>query len=370
MNRREELNCWLVFLAVVIAILAPMVNAEVLYVDATNGNDANPGTNDKPVRTIAQAAAIVNGSKEPGPTTIKVRPGIYIIDEMVTFENQRTYTRDARLTIEATILPDDSTWMPVRMPIILSTVQGISSANEMHAPTLRTEVNHVTVRGLNFLGNPRPRTWHYAVHRAGKHLRDLVITQCLFLGGGEALRYSSPICANGDELIVDHCIFYDCDIPVIFWNAEDGISKGNAMRYCIVDRADIAAIWTCQTDVDFDFHHNIITRSQYFWMRASNNKKKYIVRDCIVTDNKYNSGFGTASTIYGQTGPEVTYDERNVIRKGTIQLEKTNLTPQALSVARSRGYLNVVPGTLGSDLGAGLFKQLKPTSRGNADERI
>lgn len=358
MKRTEILNCRHIVLIVAVAILAPLVNAEVLYVDGINGNDKNPGTNDKPLRTIAQVAAIVNDSKEPGPTTIKVRPGIYIIDEIVTFENQRSYTQSARLTIEATILPDDPTWLPVHMPIILSTVQGIFSANEMHAPAFRVEVNHVTVRGLNFLGNPRPRTWHYAVHRAGKHLRDLVITQCLFLGGGEALRYSSPICANGEELVVDHCIFYDCDIPVIFWNAEDDISKGNAMRYCIVDGADIAAIWTCQTDTDFDFHHNIITRSQYFWMRSSDNKKKYILQDCIVTGNKYNSGSGTASAIYGQTGPEVTFDERNVIRKGTIQLEKALITPETLSAVRPRGYLHVAAGTLGSDLGAGLFKQL------------
>jgi len=357
MKRRGSLNYQYIFLVVIVVISAPLVNAEVLFVDGSNGNDANPGTKDKPLRTIARAVTIVNSSKEPGPTMIKVGPGIYIMDEMITFENQRSYTRDARLIIEATILPDDPAWRPVHMPIILSTVQGIFSANEMHALTLRVEVNHVTIRGLSFLGNPRPRTWHYAVHRVGKHLRDLVIAQCLFLGGGEALRYSSPICANGEELVVDHCIFYDCDIPVIFWNAEDGLSQGNAMRYCIVDGVDIAAVWTCQTDVDFDFHHNIVTRSQYFWMRAPNNKKKYIVRDCILTDNKYNSGFGTASAIYGQTGPEVTFGEKNVIKRGTIQLEKSLLTPEALSVARPRGYLHVVPGTLGSDLGAGLFKK-------------
>jgi len=84
-----------------------MVFAEVLYVDDTNSDDANPGTEDKPMRTIARAAAMVNNSKEPGPTTIKIEPGVYVIDKTVTFENQRSYTQDARLTIEATILPDE-----------------------------------------------------------------------------------------------------------------------------------------------------------------------------------------------------------------------------------------------------------------------
>jgi acetyl esterase/lipase len=90
-------------------------------------------------------------------------------------------------------------------------------------------------------------------------------------------------------------------------------------------------------------------------MRAPNNKKKYIIRDCIVTDNKYDSGYGTATAINGQTGPEVTFEEKNIIKQGNVQLEKAIVTADALSVVRPREYLHVVPGTLGSDLGAGLF---------------
>ena len=361
MKRREELNCRLVLLVTVIAILAPLVNAEVLYVDDTNGNDANPGTENKPVRTITRAAAIVNESEEPGPTTIKIRPGAYCITETVVFENSRLYSKNKRFIIEATVLPDDKDWIPAMMPVVLSTVKGEGSSTEKHAIAMKVEVNHATVRGIKFLGNPRPRTWGYSIFRMNKGLNDLIVTQCMFVGDEQALPYNSPICANGQGLVVDHCIFYQCDIPVIFWDAEGGLSRGNAMRYCIVDGADIAAVWTCQTDIDFDFHHNIITRSQYFWMRAPNNKKKYIVRDCIVTDNKYDSGFGTASAIYGQTGPEVAFEEKNVIRRGTVQLEKTLVTPESLSVVRPRGYLHVVAGTPGCELGAGLFKKAANT---------
>jgi acetyl esterase/lipase len=90
-------------------------------------------------------------------------------------------------------------------------------------------------------------------------------------------------------------------------------------------------------------------------MRAPNNRKKYIIRDCIITENKYKSGYGTAAAINGQTGPEVTFEEKNVIKQGNVQLEKAIVTPDALSVVRPRGYLHIMPGTLGSDLGAGLF---------------
>jgi hypothetical protein len=355
MKIRVILNHRLIFLVVAVALLGSMASAEVLYVDDINGNDAHPGTEDRPLRSIARAAVMVNNGKEPGPTTIRIKPGAYCITETVMFENSRRYSEDDRLIIEAMVLPDEKDWTPAMMPVVLSTVKGEGSSTEKHAIAIRVEVNHATVRGIKFLGNPRPRTWGYSIFRMNKGLDDLAVTQCLFVGDEQALPYNCPICANGQGLVVDHCIFYKCDIPAIFWDAEGGLSRRNAMRYCIVDGADVAAVWTCQTDLDFDFQHNIITRSQYFWMRAPNNKKKYVVRDCVVTDNKHDSGFGTASAIYGQAGPDVTFNEKNVIRTGKIQLQKPSVTPEALSVVRPREYLHVVPGTLGSDLGAGLF---------------
>jgi hypothetical protein len=354
---KNVLTFQFVFVILVIAVLTHGVNAEVLYVDSTSGSDTNPGTKEKPIRTIARAASIVNDCNEPGPTIIKIEPGAYCIEETVEFKNSRQYTKDKRFIIEATVLPDVHNWTPALMPVVLSTVKGEGPDTEKHAIALKIEVNHATVRGIKFLGNPRPRTWGYSIFRSGKRLEDLVVTQCMFVGDEQALPYNCPICANGQSLVVDHCVFYKCDIPAIFWDAEGGVSKGNAMRYCIVDGIDIAAVWTCQTAEDFQFHHNIVTRGQYFWMRAPNNRKKYRINNCVVTDNNYNSGYGTAAKIYGQTGPEVTFDENNVTKEGTIQLEKAIVTADALSVVRPRGYLHVVPGTLGSDLGAGLFRK-------------
>ena len=357
MRQRSILNYRFIFVALAVAIFSPGVIAEVLFVDSTNGNDTNPGTREKPLKTISKAAKLVNSSTEPGPTKIKIAPGAYCVTDTVVFENSRKYTKDKRFLIEATILPDDKDWTPALMPVILSTVKGEGPSTEKHAIALKVEVNHATVQGIKFLGNPRPRTWGYSIFRSGKDLEGLVVTQCMFVGDEQAMPYNCPICANGQGLVVDHCVFYKCDIPAIFWDAEDGVSKGNAMRYCIVDGADIAAVWTCQTAEDFEFHDNIITRSQYFWMRAPNNRKKYLISNCIVTDNKYDSGYGTAAEIFGQTGNEVNFEEKNVIKEGTIKLEKAIVTADALSVVRPREYLHVIPGSLGSDLGAGLFKE-------------
>jgi len=55
-------------------------------------------------------------------------------------------------------------------------------------------------------------------------------------------------------------------------------------------------------------------------------------------------------TVGRATGPEVTYEEKNLVKKGTVVLEKDK---------RTRNYLHVVEGTFGSDLGAGLFRKQK-----------
>jgi hypothetical protein len=357
MSTKTILSRGIICIAVFVSFCCGLLNAETIYISSDQGNDTNPGTQDKPIQTIAHAAAIVNDSKEPGPTTIKIAPGAYCIDRMIVFENSRQYSKDKRLIIEATILPDDKNWAPAVMPVVLSTVEGQGSDTEKHAIAMKIEVNHATVQGIKFLGNPRPRTWGYSIFRSGKNLDDLIVSQCMFVGDEQALPYNCPICANGQSVVVDHCVFYKSDIPAIFWDAEGGVSKGNAMRYCIVDGADIAAVWTCQTAEDFEFHHNIITRSQYFWMRAPDNRKKYTIRDCIVTNNKYKSGYGTAAAINGQTGPEISFEEKNVIEQGDVALEKAIVTADALSVVRPRSYLHVAAGTLGSNLGAGLFKK-------------
>jgi pimeloyl-ACP methyl ester carboxylesterase len=337
------------------AIANAPLHAEIVHVDSEKGDDAGTGEQEKPVRTIARAAQLVNGSREPGPTIIRLAPGAYCIAEMVIFENTRAYTVDQRFVIEAATLPDANDWTPARMPVVISTVQGQGPDAERHAIALKIEVSHATVRGIKFLGNPRPNTWGYSVFRAGKHLDDLVVTQCLFVGDEEALPYNIPICANGQAVVVDHCVFYRCDIPVIFWDAGGGVSRHNAMRYCIVDGADLAAVWTCQTAEDFEFHHNVITRSQYLWMRAPQNRMTYTIRNCVITDNRYDSGYGTAAKISGPSGAETAFRMENVVREGAVSLVKPVVKPEALSVVRPRDYLHVAPGTLGHELGAGLF---------------
>ena len=350
-SHEEGRQFFLIVLA--ITVLTTCSPAETIFVDGKRGNDKDQGTKDNPVRTIGRAAELVNSSTEPGPTTVKIAPGIYSLSEPVEFNSARTYTETERLVIEATVLPDDLQWVPALMPIILSiedprrqeTLDDLTSKYG-----LKIGISHVTIRGLKFLGNPLSRNWHCCISRTGDDLDDLLVTQCMFTGDVNTMDIYCAALATGDRFVVDHCIFLNCDACTVFWDGPRGIAgMGCSMRYCVVDGAYIAGVWTCRTAEDFEFHHNIVTRCEYFWMRkGTDGSRKYRVRDCIVTNNKNYSGYGVESGPTGLTGDEVTYDERNVIKQGTVVLEKDE---------KARNYLHPAAGSLGSDLGAGLFSK-------------
>ncbi len=348
-SHRNERAFFLVTLSVV--FLNSIAFSQVVYVDSRAGIDENAGTSEMPVRTLRRAAEIVNGGKERVPATVKIAPAIYSLTESVTFGGDRRYSEEARLVIEASILPDDPQWKPALMPTILST-EDPRKQNDSDALTatygLKIEVSHVTIRGLKFMGNPLARNWHCCLSRIGDDLDDLLVTQCMFVGDADTCDIYCAALATGNRFVVDHCIFRKCHGCTVFWDGPRGVAgQGCSMKYCIVDGAYIAGVWTCQTAEDFEFHHNIVTRSDYFWMRkGTDSSRRYRVRDCIVTDNKHYSGYGIESGPRGQTGPEVTFEESNVVKQGRVTFE----TNKAV-----RGYLHATPGGLGSDLGAGLF---------------
>jgi len=242
------------------------------------------------------------------------------------------------------------------MPVVLSAEvprQWEKTNTQVETSSLKVEISHVTMRGMKFLGSPVSHILYYPVFREGKEHEDLLVTQCLFVMDNYALSSNVAIIANGHGLVVDHCIFYRCRNPVVFWNATGGISKNNAMRYCIVDGAYTSGVWVCQAAEDFEFHHNVITRSECAWMRNSSNQTKYRLHDCIMTDNKCYSMECGPNWKLSPTGSEIVYEESNVIKTGKVILE----TGHGIDETVPREFLHPIPGTLGSDLGAGLFEK-------------
>jgi hypothetical protein len=124
------------------------------------------------------------------------------------------------------------------------------------------------------------------------------------------------------------------------------------MRYCIVDGAKISAVWTCDTDEDFEFHHNVITGCEYFWLRKRGVPRAYRVRDSVVVGSKHYSGYGVETGATGSTGPEVRFEEEGVVKAGRVVLGRETA---------SRSYLHPIRGTLAAELGAGLFTKAQKT---------
>ena len=325
MRLRGIMNYRFIFVVLFVAILAPGVIAEVLFVDSTNGNDTNPGTREKPLSTLSQAVILVNNNSNSGPTVIKILPGIYNLTQAVVVETSRQYTKKARLIIEASILPDDPGWKPKVMPIILST-ENLRNPDKPDVMTgtygLQIKVSHVTIRGLKFLGSPVPNNMYAPIERIDKGLEDLLVTQCMFVGDKDSFDIYCPVIATGHKFVVEHCIFHNCHGSAVFWDGPEGISgKNNAMRYCIVDGGFISGVWTCQTSEDFEFHNNIVTNTEYFWMRKRGDHQRYKIKNCIVTGNKYWSGYGIESGPTGQTGNEVSFEQVEVVTDGNLIFE-------------------------------------------------
>jgi hypothetical protein len=328
----------------VVPLLASVGQPETMYVDARRGSDTDSGTEAAPLQTLERAAALVNQSKEPGPATIVVAPGLYCLHQCVTFRGGRVFTETDRLMIRAAVLPDDPDWRPERMPVIVSAENPVTAGRPTETYRLKIQTSHVTIQGLKFLGNPLPRNWHCCIERIGNKRDDLVVTQCLFIADSDTSDVYCAALATGNRFVVDHCIFVDCHACTVFWDGPEGIGgKGCAMCYCIVDNASISGVWTCQTAEDFAFHHNVVTRSEYVRMRKGGDRQKYHIADCAVIDNKHFCGYGTASGPTGPTGPEVSFDQSNVITEGRLTFAPT--APKRLA-----------EDSLGSDLGAGLFK--------------
>ncbi len=332
--------------------------AETLFVDVRAGNDRNSGTQKMPLKTIERAVEIINGSTQSGPSVIKIAAGVYELKKQCLIKNDRQYSKGNRLIIEAAVLPDDPEWRPESMPIVVS-VESPAPAEDVKSYVeisgFKVEISHVTIRGLKFLGSPVPKVLYYPIFREGKDLNDLCVSQCMFLCDPHVITSNVAILANGHGLTVDHCVFYQCSNAVVFWNAEGGTSRGNVMTHCIVDGGYVSGVWLCQTDEDFEFHHNIITNCRYAWMRSNTNTKTYRLHDCIINNFEYYSGVCNPEFILSETGPEIQYIQNNVIKTGEIQLEKG----LGLDMELPHRFMHVVRETPGYEMGAGLFHSNK-----------
>lgn len=341
---------------ILIAALFPFAytaSAEQIYISARTGNDINAGTQSQPLRTLLEAARRVNTGDKKESTTIILSEGVYMLNETVLFNNNK-YSRENRLIIRAEVMPDDTGWHPQRMPILVSSAPTLPDGDGEIAKGIDIEASHVTIEGLRFSGTPeyyyidgKHNRRTYPVWRGDDTLNDLLVSQCLFTGDVDIAPVRVAVIAKGHGFVIDHCVFYHCQNPVVFWSAADGTSRNNAMRYCLAYGCYYSGVWTTkETGEDFEFHHNIITGGGTSWVHEGT--RSYKASNCIISNNANQASIGNDATGVKTPGALDFLQMENVRLSGTVEIEKDQ--------AR-KNYLQLKAGSFGSELGAGLFKK-------------
>lgn len=340
----------LLFIALFVCMCDLAVYAQAIYVDSNIGDDNNTGTQEAPLYSIPQAVEIIKSSSND-IYTIKINPGIYVLDSPLSIATNKNMT-DKRIVIEAGILPDDRAWTPEKMPIVISTSKKgeVPGQNYHFVVAFLINESHVTIRGLKFPGYYYPNTRYFPIARFNKSKTDLFVEQCLFVGDEDASHLQVGIIAHGNEIIADHCVFYNVRNSVVFWqHAGDGIKHGNGITNSIIFGATQSGVWTADPDRDFLFENNIVSDCKYAWVKNSYNTTRYSINNCIFVNNQHYQAIA-GNTVAPQT---FTVEENNVIKEGTIVLrQKEDVIHNPLPI----DYLHTLPNTLGHDMGAGLFK--------------
>jgi len=327
------------------------IHAQTVYVDSNFGNDNNAGTKEAPLFSVNKAAEFIN-KKDNDIYIININPGIYVLDKHILVTTEKAMT-DKHIVIEASVLPDDSTWAPEKMPIIVnSSKKGeISGEDHSYVISFLIDENHVTIRGIKFHGYFYPNTRYFPIARFNKTKTGLLVEQCMFVGDKDASHIQVGIIAHGNEINVDHCVFYNVKNTVVFWQgAGDHIKYGNSLTNSIIFGAFQSAVWTAWPDKDFIFKNNIVSGCKHVWVKNSFNTTKYLIDNCVLVNNQYFKGI--------QYGPgvipgEFEINEEDVIKEGVISLRLIDNIDKPIPI----DYMHIIPDSPGYYIGAGLFKQ-------------
>ena len=335
------------------------VQAQAVYVDSNTGDDNNPGTKEAPVFSIQKAVEIIR-SRDNNIYTMKINPGIYILDSHVPVSTEKEMT-DKRIVIEASILPDDTSWTPEKMPVIISkAVKGEIPVNYYFVVSFLIDESHVTIRGIKFHGYFYPNTRYFPIARFNKSKTDLLVEQCMFVGDADISQIQAGIIAHGNEVNVDHCVFYKLRNTVVFFlDSGNGIKNGNSLTNSIIYGAS-QAVWTVSPDKDFKFENNIVSNCRYVWVKNDFNATKYSINNCVIVNNRYYTGIPDTVRLSSR---EFEINENNVTKKGEVSLRLIGNDDKPLlygvDMSLPIDYMHITPGSLGYNLGAGLFKNRK-----------
>ena len=124
------------------------------------------------------------------------------------------------------------------------------------------------------------------------------------------------------------------------------------MTNCIIIGASQTAIWTSWPDKDFVFENNIISHCKHVWIKNMDNPTVYTMKNCITVNNEIYQGIAKDN---GVDDSIFELKEIDVVKTGELKIREMENHQEALP----KDYLHILPGTLGAENGAGLFKITK-----------
>jgi hypothetical protein len=331
-----------------------------IYVNPKLGNDTKVGTKENPLKTLSEAAKRINQASGEGAITVYLSSGVYGMNETADFNPVNwKFSKTNRLIIRAEILPDDANWTPADMPLIISTMPFSVEKNKNGDITggqnfgILIQNSHVTLQGLRVLGEPvheNPAKGilirNYPIVWDGKNLEDLRITQCLFMGNKLAIPNHLAVLSNGKALEVDHCVFYGVKDAVVMWNSP---ATNSSMHHNLVIDSYGAIVWTWSATPDFKFYNNVISNANVLWILNKDEKDAFLIENSIIVGyNAYVNKGGGPQGFGDAAKPEKLKKGENIVLKKKGKLD-------IIDDQTSKLYLHIKPGTLGSNLGAGLF---------------
>jgi hypothetical protein len=336
----------------------------IIYVNPNIGTNTNKGTKENPLRSLSEAAKRVSAAEGEGAITVFLSAGVYGMSETADFNAKNwKFSKTKRLTIRAEILPDDTNWSPAEMPIMISTMPFSVEKNDKGELTggqnfgIMIQNSHATIQGLRILGEPvheNPSKGvlvrNYPIMWEGKDLEDFRVTQCLFLGNKYALPNHLGILANGKEQEIDHCVFYGVKDAVVLWNSP---ATNSSMHHNLVIDSYGGIVWTWSATPDFKFYNNVISNSNVLWMLNKDEKDSFSIQNSVIVG--YNSFVNKGGGPQGFG--EKASDEKLKLGKDVILKKEGKL--EVIEDQTSKYFLHIKAGTLGSDLGAGLFMNSK-----------
>lgn len=360
-------------------LFAQQAVSSEIWVNPASGADTNSGTKATPLRTLAEAVRRLNQSNGNGPMTVFLSEGIHAIGETTLLKpERRSFTKTARLTIRAEVLPDDPEWHIGRMPALIHTMPVPPTWNGRPDPLggaangMLVETSHVTVQDLKILGlpvveTPKPgmKRRLYAIARFNRQLEDLEVAQCLFASDEIVAPNHVGIIAHGNGVVVHHCLFRGfMKDAVVYWTPG---STGHAMRNCFFHGMYSSTIWTAGIAGDLEYRNNVVDSANYVWIyqagasaqadagggraqlggSSPQERTHYKVIDSLFAHNKKLAGTGTGARV-----------EFANIDPSFLEMSGTKISDQAVVVEMDetkRNYLHPVTGSEAAKVGAGLF---------------